>query len=161
MKSERHLPSLWYCLEGRETATVGGCNGGPVDWFPAVLEFEVAELAGVAGLLCSGVAAWCAPLWYPKKSPNSGTHTLSYMLPVGTFSRVAFAASTSGWKTEQIPQFCHQFFLFFYFFLCVCVFFLSFFPLANFRVPSSLARIFFLLLFLFFLFFRREHLEYS
>lgn len=99
------LPSLWYCLDGRDTAPEEGCIGGCccVPLWGGPEELEVAELAGVDGFLCSGVATWWPPPWYPKKSPKSGTHTLSYKF-VGTFSREAFAASTSECKTEINPQ---------------------------------------------------------
>lgn len=104
------LPSLWYCLDGRDTAPEEGCIGGCccVPLWGGPEELEVVELAGVDGFLCSGVATWWPPpppppLWYPKKSPKSGTHTLSYKF-AGTFSREAFAASTSECKTEINPQ---------------------------------------------------------
>jgi len=101
------LPSLWYCLDGRDTAPEEGCIGGCccVALWGGPEELEVAELAGVDGFLCSGVATWWCPPppWYPNKSPKSGTHTLSYKF-VGTFSREAFAASTSECKTEINPQ---------------------------------------------------------
>lgn len=99
------LPSLWYCLDGRDTAPEEGCIGGCccVPLWGGPEELEVAELASVGGFLCSGVATWWPPPWYPKKSPKSGTHTLSYKF-AGTFSREAFAASTSKCKTEINPQ---------------------------------------------------------
>jgi len=101
------LPSLWYCLDGRDTAPEEGCIGGCccVALWGGPEELEVAELAGVDGFLCSGVATWWCPPppWYPNKSPKSGTHTLSYKF-AGTFSREAFAASTSECKTEINPQ---------------------------------------------------------
>lgn len=73
---------------------MGAAGGAVWDAFCGPEEFEVVELAGVAGLLCSGVATEFVALWYPKKSPRSGTQTLSYKL-AGTFSKDAFSTSTS------------------------------------------------------------------
>lgn len=98
MVGKKNSPSLWNCLGG--SGMIGA--GGWIVWdeLCGPEELEVVELAGVAGLLCSGVATEFAAFWYPKKSPKSGTQTLSYKL-AGTFSNEAFSTSTSATKNKE------------------------------------------------------------